>query len=149
MSDETRIIWTDHQGDRIGVDSWDDGEQVLFAESGFDAVLPHPDDKHKLLTELADALGMEWEGLRAKPRPFRKDDVVEHENGGRATVQHVGRYLLFVDDGRSEMAWMADECTLITPAEEVEQQEEAVESHHGTRSRKPTGCAACDAGWSA
>jgi hypothetical protein len=72
MTEERRVLWTDRDGDsvRLGVGGDAQNEPMIRlyyrAEPRASVYLPtSPDDKRHLLTELADVLGMEWDGLRA------------------------------------------------------------------------------------
>ena len=121
---EGRTFWTDHQGDLIADEWWDD-EHVMVAKSGrmyVPVYLPtEPADIDRMLSDLADAMGREWEGLRAKPRPFRVGDVV-HWRSNKMEVRGVDGEDLWIRSSYGVYrSAVAENCTLITPAEEVEQ----------------------------
>jgi hypothetical protein len=129
--DDYRVLWTDPDGDRLCVDA--EGWTMSDGSRSVEAVyLPTDhDDKVTVAAAFVDALGLEpcEGGFRAKPRPFQVGDVVGVWRGSAFTVLHVGSERLFVvAEDAHEYAIEHHRCTLITPAEEVEQGEEAADA---------------------
>lgn len=133
VASEPKVIWRDADGDRLTLSpAWN--HLAVESDGGVGILdLPtDPADKVRLLSNLVDAMGMEWDGLREKPRPFRVGDVVKVAGHGTWTVIAVGENRLFgrgVTTG-AETSWRLSSCTLITPAEEVEQGEVEQSEEH-------------------
>lgn len=130
-----RTIWTDRQGDLICDEWWDgdnEAEHVLVAQSPANNVctpvfLPTDhDDKVAVAAAFVDALGLECDGFRAKARPFQVGDVVRHRHLGGACMEVRavdGDDLWLRQSIGVNFTVAAADCTLITPAEEVERGE--------------------------